>query len=196
MSRPKYKTGEKDARGKIADAFWELISERPYTEISVLDIVRKAKLNKNTFYYHYNGIDEMSKDIVEQSLDPAAFKRMLSSVGSNSNGSEYVADDQLNKSFERFGLIAGDNSSPALKTLLRDAISEAWGEMFGIDVSVVSNKERASYEFALGGIMAVIALQHNDIGDFTLKEAMTSDLQEDVVRHLKLIGERTQNHQA
>ena len=75
MSRPKYKTGEKDARGKIADAFWELIGERPYTEISVLDIVRKAKLNKNTFYYHYNGIDEMSKDIVEQSLDPAAFKR-------------------------------------------------------------------------------------------------------------------------
>ena len=144
MSRPKYKTGEKDARGKIADAFWELISERPYTEISVLDIVRKAKLNKNTFYYHYNGIDEMSKDIVEQSLDPAAFKRMLSSVGSNSNGSEYVADDQLNKSFERFGLIAGDNSSPALKTLLRDAISEAWGEMFGIDVSVVSNKELAT----------------------------------------------------
>ena len=148
----------------------------------------RQKLNKNTFYYHYNGIDEMSKDIVEQSLDPEAFKKMLSSVDLKSDSFEYIADDHLNKSFERFGLIAGDNSPPALRTLLKNAISEAWGEMFDIDLSVVSNRERVSYEFALGGIMAVIALQHNDIGGLTLKEAMTSDLQEDVVRHLKLIG--------
>ena len=38
----------------IKDSFIELVEVKGYNRVSVTDIVKKANINRNTFYLHYN----------------------------------------------------------------------------------------------------------------------------------------------
>ena len=40
----------------IRDAFLELLEEKPYNKITVQDIVNRCQVNRNTFYYHFQGL--------------------------------------------------------------------------------------------------------------------------------------------
>ncbi len=40
----------------LAAAFWQLLEEKPYKKITVRDIVDRCHVNRNTFYYHFDGI--------------------------------------------------------------------------------------------------------------------------------------------
>lgn len=43
----------------IIDTFWELLDEKPYSKITVRDIVERCHINRNTFYYHFEGIPSL-----------------------------------------------------------------------------------------------------------------------------------------
>lgn len=192
MGRPRYERGDVDARGKITAAFWELVAERSYADISVLDLVRRAGVNKNTFYYHFANIDEMAAAAVEESRDTQAFAQLLASI--DALGADAVGPDdaRLHQSFERLGLVAGSHSSPALRELLKDAIARGWCEMFGIDLNEASFADKVSFEFALGGALAIIGMRPTDDDDFTFRKAMSYALRDEVVQRLQAIARRTQ----
>lgn len=40
-------------------AFWQLLEEKPYKKITVRDIVDRCQVNRNTFYYHFEGIPSL-----------------------------------------------------------------------------------------------------------------------------------------
>ncbi|WP_433956015.1 TetR/AcrR family transcriptional regulator [Janibacter indicus] len=192
MVRPRYERGDLDARTRIAEAFWTLIGERPYHEVSVLELVRRAGVNKNTFYYHFANIDEMAATIVAQTLDNDAFTRMAASI--DALGSEAVGPDdaRLNQAFERLGLIAGNHSSPALRELLKNVISKSWCERYSINLEVASAEDRVSFEFALGGVLAVIGMRPSHTDDLTFRRILSFGLRDDVFQRLHAIARRTQ----
>ena len=195
MGRPRYERGSVDARGKIADAFWELIAERPYAEISVLELVRRAGLNKNTFYYHFANIDVMAAEVVGQSLDTQASVRLFASI--DTHGADAVGPDdaRLNQTFERLGLIAGSHSSPVLRELLKDTIGRAWCEIYGIDMSAASFEHEVTFEFALGGVLAIIGMRPSDADGFTFRKPMSFALRQEVTQRLQEIARHTQPRQ-
>ena len=51
-------------RNAIKAALIKLLDERPLTQITVKDIVTACGINRNTFYYHYQGIPELIAEIV------------------------------------------------------------------------------------------------------------------------------------
>lgn len=57
-----YVNRTKDA---IADAFFELLTERPLSKITVKDIVDRCGINRNTFYYHFEGIPSLLEQTVK-----------------------------------------------------------------------------------------------------------------------------------
>lgn len=48
----------------IKDAFIELLSERPLSQITVKDIVEKCGISRNSFYYHFHDIPSLIEEIV------------------------------------------------------------------------------------------------------------------------------------
>lgn len=52
-----------DANAKMEGAFLELIGEKPFSKITVNDIVERAGVHRNTFYYHYHSIPAMLSEI-------------------------------------------------------------------------------------------------------------------------------------
>ena len=43
----------------LTSAFWKLLEEKPYKKITVRDIVDRCQVNRNTFYYHFEGIPSL-----------------------------------------------------------------------------------------------------------------------------------------
>lgn len=52
-------------RKAIFDSFLDLLSEKDVNSISVVELCRRANINKSTFYLHYTGIDDCYKRLVD-----------------------------------------------------------------------------------------------------------------------------------
>lgn len=52
-----------DAIMRMEGAFLRLIEEKPFSKITVNDIVERAGVHRNTFYYHYQSIPGMLSEI-------------------------------------------------------------------------------------------------------------------------------------
>lgn len=61
---------------KLTDALTSLLSQHALSEISVIDLVSKAKVNRSTFYLHYKSLDEFL-DEIESDLYLSLEEKML-----------------------------------------------------------------------------------------------------------------------
>lgn len=53
----------------IKKAFMKLLNERSYSNITVKSIVTECGINRNTFYYHFQGIPELLEQIIKEQCD-------------------------------------------------------------------------------------------------------------------------------
>ena len=52
----------------IMQAFMDLLARKPYDKITVKDVIEKADINRNTFYYYYENIPSLLKALFEQEI--------------------------------------------------------------------------------------------------------------------------------
>lgn len=61
------------SRKMIREAFAELMNEKPIDKITVTDIVKKADLNRGTFYAHYEDtravIEQIENEVIEKMIN-------------------------------------------------------------------------------------------------------------------------------
>lgn len=61
------------SRKMIREAFLELLKEKDIHKITVTDVVKKADLNRSTFYAHYSDIraitEEMENEVIEKMME-------------------------------------------------------------------------------------------------------------------------------
>ncbi|WP_080834493.1 TetR/AcrR family transcriptional regulator [Cohnella massiliensis] len=55
-------------RGMIGDAFLDVLAERSFDSISVLDVAERANINRSTFYAHYRDKEELLESMIEDKL--------------------------------------------------------------------------------------------------------------------------------
>ena len=58
-----------DANTRLEGAFLQLIKEKPFAKITVNDIVEKAGVHRNTFYYHYQSIPAMLSEMCRKKAE-------------------------------------------------------------------------------------------------------------------------------
>lgn len=52
----------------IKDALLELIDEKSYEHIKVAELCRRAEISRATFYLHYDSLDEVLDDVIDDAL--------------------------------------------------------------------------------------------------------------------------------
>ena len=52
----------------IRDSFFELVEEKGYSKVTVMDITKKAMINRNTFYLHYVDKEDLIDQILTENL--------------------------------------------------------------------------------------------------------------------------------
>lgn len=56
-------------RTAIKQAFLKLLNERPYSEITVKDIVAACGINRNSFYYHFQDMPALLEEMIKEECD-------------------------------------------------------------------------------------------------------------------------------
>lgn len=72
----------------IMDVFWQLLEEKPYSKITVQNIVERCQVNRNTFYYHFQdiptlvecSIQEWTESVINKNCQPGSPVNCIISV--------------------------------------------------------------------------------------------------------------------
>lgn len=65
---------ERSAEEKIKDALVCLLREKPFHKITITDIIKKAEINRSTYYYHYYELEEVLNEVIDVAIDELARK--------------------------------------------------------------------------------------------------------------------------
>ena len=88
----------------IKDTFWQILEEKPYNKITVQDIVNRCRVNRNTFYYHFQDLLEVIEWSMEQAFEQLLDRRL------QEDDPEIVLNDFIT---------ASENAAPFMQKLFR-----------------------------------------------------------------------------
>ena len=163
MPRPRMDSDVPPATQRMRDAFWTLLTDREYRRITVTDVVREARVNRNSFYYHFSGLPELadsailtevaSTPLVQDAPDPSeenpqqAWERRLTRL---------LDTPSERRRLDRLALLAGPHSSPELIDSLRDFGRMTLMQMLELDTDRLDLKTDLLVDFSVGGMLAIL----------------------------------------
>ncbi len=114
-----------DAKTKIRCAFIELLTEKDFEKISIMDIVRRANVGRSTYYYHYFEQREILNDVFEE-----VFRHFFEMH--RGNASVYEASDELEAIYDTSAsmveyLLENNN---LMKTLFFGSVAKKFEESY------------------------------------------------------------------
>ena len=74
---------------RIRDAFMELISEKPMEKLTIKELAERADIDRKTFYLHYQSVEDLANEIVQDEADRIV-RTCLDSLESSDDGENVV----------------------------------------------------------------------------------------------------------
>lgn len=185
MARPRKDSGIVPARERIADAFWSMLEEMPYREISLQALCLRAGVNHNSFYYYFPNIEAMSQELVHENLIPelpASIMEMF--AGDRLSAQQVLADPLVQKRFSRFLLLAGPHGAPHLMVLLKRYVQDVWFAALGIEEDQLDLASRARFAFILGGMLELLGMYAEYGTEAVVSAVVESGLSESILASL------------
>ena len=115
--------------------------------------------------FRSEGVDDLARQATRDVLEPALLLEMLSTMqsGTMSAGMQIrMQDPGFAKRIGRIRTIARAKGIPELQDTLKQAIADAWSTALGFVPADLDESQRIALEFALGGIMSVLAHANED----------------------------------
>lgn len=53
----------------IIQAFWDILENKPYNKVTVNDVAQQCKINRNTFYYHFDDMNDLLERVMKHEAD-------------------------------------------------------------------------------------------------------------------------------
>ena len=157
MARPKKEPGTLSAKERVEEAFWELLVEMPYDQITIGALSRRASINHNTFYYYFKSMDAMAADIVERTVFPEVPSLLMTGLASGSIDTDALLEhEEYRRYFQRICLLAGAHSTPRIVDRLKEAALSVWMSSLNVRLDDLGKQQRFLVAFLVGGILAVL----------------------------------------
>lgn len=164
MARPKAAAAGSDAQTRIETAFWCLMAQKPYEEITVAALCDTAHVNHNTIYYHYGSIDEMALTFLDSMLALPQLKRAALGIKNNQKAIHHFLNLPVVKErWEKACLFAGCGS-PYLVGQFKQRMIQFWLQLAGVDGTQLADQEQACINYLFSGMMAILG-DRTHLGD-------------------------------
>lgn len=152
MARPR--KDDPSACKRIEKAFWELLETEGIESITISSIARKSGVNRNTIYYHFENVESMIQQIIENSVDPKMVETFLHAL--LSSNPEKPLEKEILENSRKLHLLA-KSQSPFLRNLLEKQLLDSWLKLFKIDPQVLNEYEKNILHFLAGGISSILS---------------------------------------
>lgn len=196
MARPRKSNKEDMATVKIEKAFWKLLETEKYGEISVLRICQESGINRNSFYYHYNDIDDLArtafKNNAAEEISAALFSVLLSSFQDEPNQSAAHFDPSILPHSKRIMLCAASDS-PFLNQLVRDLLRQIWFDALSIDESLLTTIEKLQINFIFSGLTNILGQAEIRTSPVLMSELSQTEIGKAAIETMKTISSKQKN---
>lgn len=174
MARPRKNTDGPTAKERIHQAFWDNLQEHKLHSITVSMIVKSAGCNRGTFYYHYEDINDLLNDIVNQELVISLIAQRFTIVlhtGSTNPESFFTSFDH--ETTKQIALLEKQGGSALIDQALRETVFKIWKAIF-YDQELSKDTTKI-LEYLVGGIGGLIRSCIKDLDqDENIAEAFPS----------------------
>ena len=142
----------------IQDAFLELLREKPLTQITVTELVKKAGINRTTFYKHYLDVPDLLEIIEDELL--TGLKTLVCGRWASSKDPKIVTTEVLRlirDDSERYACLGSPNGDAALNSKIFRMIYEYFYPVLTEHLPSLSDAEQQRLYFFLsqgsGGVL-------------------------------------------
>lgn len=189
MPRPRKDDPQSAAPTKIEAAFWQLLEKVGYPEITVRRISQESGTNRNSFYYHYDGLEDLARKAFMNNAEIAR-PLILSLIAGLQGGvaQQLQLDEEVVVHAQRVMLCAR-SESPFLRRLVNELLRDTWFEELGVDAGRLSPEESMQVEFIFGGLVAVLGGPEVEESPLIMPALANSDMGRVAVKTLKGIAE-------
>lgn len=189
MPRPRKDDPQSAAPAKIEAAFWQLLEKVGYPEITVRRISQESGTNRNSFYYHYDGLEDLARKAFMNNAEIAR-PLILSLIAGLQGGvaQQLQLDEEVVVHAQRVMLCAR-SESPFLRRLVNELLRDTWFEELGVDAGRLSPEESMQVEFIFGGLVAVLGGPEVEESPLIMPALANSDMGRVAVKTLKGIAE-------
>lgn len=156
MARPKRDAEEKKAFERIEDAFWQILSEKPYNKITISALSKAAGVNHNLIYYYFDNIDDMAKQLFERNMSAELPDCIIGLVfEGNISHEEILRSEEMLKRINRVRLFMRSDSA-YLNGIVKERLQKGWLSAIGVEKSQLSHKNLVDLEFIFSGIVSIV----------------------------------------
>ena len=154
MGRPRKDSNAPEARKRLVDALWELLETRNVHEVTVGAVAERAGCNRGTFYYHFVDMDELVLTAIEGELlgehpVPEEIFRLITGLG--------PIDAESPLKLDRLRLVMERGGASQVETMVKLVVGDLWRAVLCRDGSDFEPETRLIFEYAVSGILGVIA---------------------------------------
>jgi AcrR family transcriptional regulator len=163
MARPRKDDGGIPAQRRLEDAFWAMLAEMPYREMTMGALARRAGVNHNTFYYYFVNLDDMAARLLDENLVPELPARLLTQFPVGVNLGEITADADLMVHFRRMCLVVGPHGAAWMADRVKQAVMAIWLTTLGLDPSDLDRADAITLTWMIGGLIGVLGQYGHDL---------------------------------
>ena len=158
MARPRGDSGVPSPRDRLAAAFWRQLGAMPFSEMTARGIASEAGVNHNTFYRHFDSIEDMAEKLFDDSVFDALPAALLDAEDADGRVAA-VMESSIGPSDMSKASLYAQSGSDLLVRLVRNALERAWLKAAGLDEDTLDADQRADLSIIFGGIVTAMADQ-------------------------------------
>lgn len=159
MARPKKNNFNDCATVKIENAFWRLLEKESFSDITVLRITQESGVNRNSFYYHYEDMNDLAykafKNNVGTEVSRALFGVLFMSLQGEKTNHAKAIDPMVISHAQKIMLCAGSDSV-FLNQMVHDLLKKIWLYELSIREDLLSTEEQLQIRFIFAGLVSVL----------------------------------------
>lgn len=155
MGRPP-KEEEGKARQALIDAFWELLAEDDYTQLSIRSLSTRAHVNHNTFYRYFENIDDLARKAFEEVVPKHAPDFLRKAAAAEDINPFAFFNYAMFRDYSHFARLFIMSDSLYLNQVMQDTIKRIWLDYLNVQEEELNEEERIAVFFVLGGLISAM----------------------------------------
>ena len=157
MARPKRDDRERTARERIEDAYWELLAQMPFEDITIRALAATAGVNHNLIYYYYENLQDLAKHALGNVASKELIATALFALRTGAFQPDYFLQNTEVMSRFRKLLLYARGDSAFLARLLQDLLKDYWLQQMGRSEDSLSPEEKVDLRFILAGLCSLLS---------------------------------------
>ena len=156
MARPR--KNEQDALARIENAFWSMMENGEYRDITIKALAMNASVNHNSIYYYFKNIDGLAEQLFLKEYEDSICNTLFDQIITGHVDITEILNNQ--DSLQRLNHIRlfARSESPYLKSIFITHVKAGWLKHMEISEDELSLDEQMDLAIILNGITAILGL--------------------------------------